>query len=333
MLGAEGLDQFSLSAEVTGVLAKCVNGVGHHWPNSVKRADFAAGIFAHVAVSLLRPVTQLADIPEHQNGAAGKAGEYINGGAHRGGVRVVSVIDNAHAVAGQLCNGAPLDRLHRAKAGGDAGQGYTQRMGSGCGSHGIGDVMGAEQVQLNTLHTVGTVQVERRTAASVAVQVTGVEVGRDIAQGKGQYFATGCAGLPDFKSLVIEIEHSDAVGIQPFDNLALGLDDFFRPAKLTHVGSPGVIEHGDMGLGHRNGVGNFAETRSTQFDYGSGMFRRQFEQGQGAPRSLFRLPRVASTGPRVRKMLASISLTVVLPLEPVMAATGWVNATRLIAPS
>ncbi|MNJ61600.1 hypothetical protein D3C77_573970 [compost metagenome] len=53
----------------------------------------------------------------------------------------------------------------------------------------------------------------------------------------------------------------------------------------------------------------------------------------GAPRSLFRLPRVACTRPRVRRMLASISLTVVLPLEPVMATTGLSNAARFSAPS
>ncbi|MNE39690.1 hypothetical protein D3C80_1336560 [compost metagenome] len=53
----------------------------------------------------------------------------------------------------------------------------------------------------------------------------------------------------------------------------------------------------------------------------------------GAPRSLFKLPRVARTEPRVRRMLASISLTVVLPLEPVIAATGLSKAARFKAPN
>ncbi|MCY1295865.1 hypothetical protein D9M70_452280 [compost metagenome] len=53
---------------------------------------------------------------------------------------------------------------------------------------------------------------------------------------------------------------------------------------------------------------------------------------RGTPRSLFKLPRVASTLPWVRRMLASISLTVVLPLEPVTAATRPLNRSRLQAP-
>ncbi|MNN42299.1 hypothetical protein D3C81_1564700 [compost metagenome] len=35
-----------------------------------------------------------------------------------------------------------------------------------------------------------------------------------------------------------------------------------------------------MGFGHAHGVGNFAQARGTQLDHRSGMFRRQFEQGQ-----------------------------------------------------
>ncbi len=80
-------------------------------PTAYSAETSATGVFAHVAVPLLRRVAQLADISEHQNGATGKAGEYINRRAHRGGVRVVSVIDHAHAVAGQLRDGPALDRL------------------------------------------------------------------------------------------------------------------------------------------------------------------------------------------------------------------------------
>ena len=39
----------------------------------------------------------------------------------------------------------------------------------------------------------------------------------------------------------------------------LGFDDFIRATELAHVGSTGIVEHGDMGLGHGHGVGNFAE--------------------------------------------------------------------------
>ncbi|MNN95476.1 hypothetical protein D3C81_2142900 [compost metagenome] len=86
-----------------------------------------------------------------------------------------------------------------------------------------------------------------------------MEVGADIAQGERQHLATGSAGVPDGERLVVEIEHGDAIGFQPIDDLALGLDDFFRSAELADVGRACVVEHGHMRLGHGDGVGNFAE--------------------------------------------------------------------------
>ncbi|MNT06651.1 hypothetical protein D3C72_1413280 [compost metagenome] len=177
-------------------------------------------------------------------------------------------------------DGAPLDRLHRAKAGGDTEQRHTQGMGGCGGGHGIGDVMGAEQVQLNALHAFRAVQVERRAAAGIGSQVTGVEIGAGVAQRKRQHFAITGACLPDTECLVVKIENGDAIGIQPFDDLALGFDDFVRAAELADVGGPGIVENGHVRPGQADGVGNFTQARGAQFDHGSGVFRCQFEQGQ-----------------------------------------------------
>ncbi|MNQ57145.1 hypothetical protein D3C85_712910 [compost metagenome] len=229
---------------------------------------------------LLRPIAQLADIPEHQDGAAGKAGEYINGRAHRGGVCVVSVIDHAHTVFRQLRDGATLDRLHGAKPGGDAEQRHAQGVSGSGGSHGIGDVMGAEQVQLNVLDTFRCVQIEGRATTGISGQVAGVEVSLSVAQGEGQHFAHARTGLPDAEGFVIEVEHGDAVGRQPVDDFAFGFDDFFRAAKLTNVRGAGIVEDRHVRLGQANGVSDFAETRGAQFDHRRTVFRGQFEQGQ-----------------------------------------------------
>lgn len=42
----------------------------------------------------------------------------------------------------------------------------------------------------------------------------------------------------------------------------------------------GVVQDRYVRLGQADGVGDFTETRSAQFDHGRGVFRRQFDQGQ-----------------------------------------------------
>ncbi|MNN70927.1 hypothetical protein D3C81_1868200 [compost metagenome] len=44
----------------------------------IQRRDLATGIGAHLAVTRLGPGTQFAHVAEHQDGASGKAGQYIN---------------------------------------------------------------------------------------------------------------------------------------------------------------------------------------------------------------------------------------------------------------
>ncbi|MNO81926.1 hypothetical protein D3C76_731850 [compost metagenome] len=175
---------------------------------------------------------------------------------------------------------ATLDRLHRTKTGGDTEQRHTQGMGGSGGGHGIGDVMGAEQVQLNALYTFRAVQIECRAATGIGGQVTGVEIGTGVAQCKRQHLASTGTRLPDTECLVVEIEHCDAIGLQPFDDFALGFDDFFRATELADVGGPGIVENGHVWFGQANGVGNFTEARCTEFDHCRRMLRRQFEQGQ-----------------------------------------------------
>ncbi|MCY1378496.1 hypothetical protein D9M69_661360 [compost metagenome] len=63
-IGAERLDR------MCHVGTHCVQGV-----------DLATRVVTHLTVAFFRPLPQFADIPKHQNGASGKAGEYINGRA------------------------------------------------------------------------------------------------------------------------------------------------------------------------------------------------------------------------------------------------------------
>ncbi len=94
-------------------------------------------------MTFLGPLPQFADIPEHQDGAAGKAGEYINGRTHRGGICVVAVVDHPHTIRRDLRHGTALDRLHGGKAGGDAAQAQTNGMSCCCSGQGVADVMDA----------------------------------------------------------------------------------------------------------------------------------------------------------------------------------------------
>jgi len=171
-LGANGFDQLSLSSEMTAIGAERLDRICHVGTHCIQGVDLAACVIAHLTVAFFRPLAQLADIPQHQNGAPGKAGEYINGRAHRGGICVVTVIDHAHTARRDLRNGAALDRLYGIQAGGNAAQAQTNGMGGGGGGQGVADVMLAQHVELHGHRFTGAMQRERRaTRASRPISV------------------------------------------------------------------------------------------------------------------------------------------------------------------
>jgi len=274
------LDQLGLGREMASAGAKHADSVSHVRADGVKRVDFASGIGADVAVGLFGPLTQLGDITQHQHLAAVEAFEQVDGGADGGLVGVIGVVDHAHAVAGQLRHGAPLDRLHRTQTCGDTEQRHAQGVrGSGSGQ-GIGDVMVAQQIQLHVFIALWGVQGKGRAATRINGNVGGVEIGRGVEHGKRQDLATRGAYTPGFEGLVVEIQHSGARGIEAFKDFALGFDDFLRATELANVGGTGIIDDRHVGLGQRHGVGDFADARCAQLDHGSGVFRGQFKQGQ-----------------------------------------------------
>ena len=173
-----------------------------------------------------------------------------------------------------------FDRQYRLQAAGYAKQRDTQGMRGSRAGQSVGNVMRAQQVELNVGNTQRAVQIKRRATARIAGQIARVKVCVRIGQGETEYLAASSPGLPDAKSLVVQIEDGDAICVQSFENLALGLDDFFRPAELANVGGPGIIEHGNMGFGHADGVSDFTQTRSTQFNHCRGVFLGQLKQGQ-----------------------------------------------------
>ncbi len=100
-------------------------------------------------MALLRPGAQLADIAQHQNLAARETGEDVGRGSHGSGVGVVSVINDAHAARRELRDSAAFDRLYVVEPGDDACQRYIERVGSSGRGQCIGNIVGAEQVQLH----------------------------------------------------------------------------------------------------------------------------------------------------------------------------------------
>src|SRR5436309_1750937 len=91
--------------------AKLLDCEAHQRANGIQCVDFASGMPTDIAMALLGPLAQLAHVSEHQNGAPGKAGEYIHRSAHGYRVGVVTVIDHPHAIWRQLRDSTALDRL------------------------------------------------------------------------------------------------------------------------------------------------------------------------------------------------------------------------------
>ncbi len=93
-----------------------------------------------------------------------------------------------------------------------------------------------------------------------------MQIRRRVSQCEGQNVAIAGTLAPDRESLVLQIQHRGAAGIESFQNLALGLDNFVRSAKLADVGGSSVGNDGNVWLGQAHGEGNFAHPRCTQFD-------------------------------------------------------------------
>ena len=62
--------------------AERLYGVGHQRSDRIERGHLASGVGAHLAVGLLGPGTEFAHVSEDQDGAPGKAAQYINRRQH-----------------------------------------------------------------------------------------------------------------------------------------------------------------------------------------------------------------------------------------------------------
>ncbi|MNN20322.1 hypothetical protein D3C81_1335970 [compost metagenome] len=161
---------------MTAIGAERRDRVCHVGTHCVQGMDLATRVVTHLTVAFFRPLTQFADIPEHQDGAAGKAGEYINGRAHRGGICVVTVIDDPHTVRRKLRHGTALDRLHGIQASGNTTQAQTDGMRSGGSGQRVADVVGTQHIQLHRDRAIRAMQGERRATTGIATDFAGVEI-------------------------------------------------------------------------------------------------------------------------------------------------------------
>ena len=107
---------------------------------------------------------------------------------------------------------------------------------------------------------------------------------------------------------------------------------FFRATELTNVSGTGVVEDRYVRLGQPERCRRFRPDARPPVDHGGGVFRRELDQGQRNAEVRCSGCRVLPARPRVRRMLASISLTVVLPLE--RSRSHWLSdAARFKAPN
>ena len=118
---------------------------------------------------------------------------------------------------------------------------------------------------------------------------------------------------------------------EALEDLGLGLRDGVHRVEELEVGGPHVGDDGDVGLrdaatGARSSPGADMPSSSTAAVCSAARRSRV----RGRPYWLLRLPSVRSTGPRVARSGAVMSLVVVLPVEPVMATTGSVGVCRAV---
>ena len=84
---------------------------------------------------------------------------------------------------------------------------------------------------------------------------------------------------------------------------------------------PGIRDRDDIRPGQRGQVSDFTHVVRTHFEHGEAMAFSMRVSINGMPMSLFRLPIVAIVEAAPARQAAVISLSVVLPLLPVMPIT------------
>ncbi|MCY1396148.1 hypothetical protein D9M71_111090 [compost metagenome] len=176
--------------------------------------------------------------------------------------------------------GAALDRLQILQTLDDPDQRHAERMRGRDGSQRVADVVLAQQVELDTRLSRQAKQGKADAATRIAIQVAGAEVGVRVLQAEAQDLVPSHSRLPDIESAIVAVKYGDAVGIQAFENLALGLDDLVLPTELAHMGRAGVGDDDDLRTGQAHGVGDLADTRGTQLDDRAAMLGSQLQQGQ-----------------------------------------------------
>lgn len=175
---------------------------------------------------------------------------------------------------------AALDRLQRLQPGDDPIQRHAQCMGGSGGSQGIGDIVPPQQVELDLRFTRYALQPEAHAAARIALQIGGAEIGLGPVEGESQQRTAAGTGLPGVEGLVVQVQHGGAVGGQPFEYLALRLDDLLRSAELADMGGAGIGDDRHVRAGQLDRVGDLADARGAQFDHCATVLRRQLQQGQ-----------------------------------------------------
>ncbi|MCY1420462.1 hypothetical protein D9M71_360830 [compost metagenome] len=176
--------------------------------------------------------------------------------------------------------GAALHRLQALQAVDDPDQWHAEGMGGGGGGQRIADVVLAQQVELDARLAGQTAQGEADAAARIAGNVAGMEVGGGIAQAEAQHLAAGDAGLPDIEGRIVAIEYRDAIGIQAFEDFALGLDDLVLSAELADMGGSGIGDDRHLRPGQTHGVGDLADARGAELDHRAAVIGADLQQGQ-----------------------------------------------------
>ncbi len=118
--------------------------------------------------------------------------------------------------------------------------------------------MAAEEIQLDTHGPGRAIQDEIGTAAKIVSNRSGVKVGQRARDGKAHYSLACHSALPHRIGAVVTIEHGDAFGAETIENLALGLDDFFRPTEFANMSRARVGNQADIWPSQADGIGDFA---------------------------------------------------------------------------
>src|SRR5690606_33847179 len=179
----------------------------HQGADSQQRVHLASRVAADLGVALLGPAAKLAHIAQYQQGAAGESGQHISGSPDGSRIGVVTVVDQADAVAEHLRYASAGDRLQRLQTSNHMFRRNTHSMAGRSCSEGVGDVVSPEQIQLHRHRATRADKNEIHTTAFILTNGLGVEVGFCICQCETQDTLASCPLLPYWPSRIIEIEH------------------------------------------------------------------------------------------------------------------------------